>query len=287
MNRTKFPTNPITTYPINQEPIVLSKPLLDKLLLEPNPADLIGLYCFYYYTAKWQNTNRPKATINYTSTGIRWGNDKVRAVKKRLKQLKLIEDITVRNELGRITGHYVKVNFIWKSNTIEDTLHHPMDFTKAGILPGLAKPDINALSTNNKNALNTIILPADFPRFWKLYPKKVDKGKALTSWNKLCNKKDRPTFKEIKSAIIRQKRSERWQDPKYIPHPTTWLNQSRWLDDPAEMKLYEHKQNNYPKYYIRYGTRWDRAEDGEYRNSAGQKLAREEYTDHNGKILMQ
>lgn len=83
------------------------------------------------------------------------------------------------------------------------------------------------------------IIPTQFDLFWELYPKKNDKGKALTSWNKICNKipKDRPTWKEIKKAIKAQIKTERWQDKKFIPHPTTWLNQSRWLDDPKEMGI--------------------------------------------------
>ena len=29
------------------------------------------------------------------------------------------------------------------------------------------------------------------------------------------------------------------EQTEFIPHPTTWLNQQRWLDDPAEMKSYD------------------------------------------------
>jgi hypothetical protein len=84
-----------------------------------------------------------------------------------------------------------------------------------------------------------LITPSMFEKFWKLYPKKVDKGRAKTKWEKLCSKKDRPTWKEIKKAILAQRKSERWQRTEFIPHPTTWLNQQRWLDDPAEMKSYD------------------------------------------------
>ena len=42
--------------------------------------------------------------------------------------------------------------------------------------------------------------------------------------------------------MLCQKRSDRWQDKKYIPAPTPWLNQRRWLDDPGEMKSYSKKE---------------------------------------------
>ncbi len=82
------------------------------------------------------------------------------------------------------------------------------------------------------------ITPTMFEKFWKLYPRKVDKGRAKTKWEQICSKKDRPTWKEIKKAILAQRKSERWQRTEFIPHPTTWLNQQRWLDDPEEMKNY-------------------------------------------------
>lgn len=76
-----------------------------------------------------------------------------------------------------------------------------------------------------------------FDQFWQLYPRKVDKGKTKTRWEQLCNKQkdERPIWREIETAIIKQKQTPRWSDPRFIPHPTTWLNQQRWLDDPAEM----------------------------------------------------
>jgi len=89
----------------------------------------------------------------------------------------------------------------------------------------------------HNNSSDGNITPSQFESFWKAYPRKIDKGKAKTRWEKICNKpaKERPTWKQIRLAIHEQKKTERWQDPKYIPHPTTWLNQQRWLDDPKEM----------------------------------------------------
>lgn len=89
------------------------------------------------------------------------------------------------------------------------------------------------------------ITPSLFDEFWTLYPKKADKGKAKTSWNKICNKPptNRPSWNEIKIAITEQSKTDRWANKKYIPNPTTWLNNQRWLDDPAEMCDW----NNEPK----------------------------------------
>jgi len=148
-------------YSIKEEPIILPKSLLDVILACSNPADLLGLYCFYYYTAKWQGTNQPKATTAYAAKGLNWGEDKLRRVKGRLRELGLIEDIIAHGEDNRVTGHYIKINFIWKADTTK-SISHPRCFqeggTKAtlGVFPGLGKYGGNALSTNNKeNALST------------------------------------------------------------------------------------------------------------------------------------
>jgi len=82
---------------------------------------------------------------------------------------------------------------------------------------------------------NKPITEKGFDRFWKHYPKKADKGKTLTKWKKLCRTKNKPGIITILWAIERQKHTDRWKRG-YIPNPTTWLNQQRWLDDPAQMR---------------------------------------------------
>ena len=37
-------------------------------------------------------------------------------------------------------------------------------------------------------------------------------------------------FQKMLSALVDQKRSEQWQNPKFIPHASTWLNGERWND---------------------------------------------------------
>jgi uncharacterized protein YdaU (DUF1376 family) len=113
--------------------------------------------------------------------------------------------------------------------------------------------DSSAKNENDKNPeLNRkrdgLITPELFDDFWEFYPRKDVKGKAKTSWDKLCKKgKDRPTWIEIKKALRSQIESEQWQTKKFIPMPATWINQNRWLDDPKLMiafKKEEPKPNN-------------------------------------------
>ena len=73
-----------------------------------------------------------------------------------------------------------------------------------------------------------------FSAFWKAYPKKVGKGAAEKSFNKI--KPSAELLSTILSAIEKQKQSEQWQKDggQYIPGAQRWLNEKRWEDEPGE-----------------------------------------------------
>lgn len=100
-------------------------------------------------------------------------------------------------------------------------------------------------SESESSSCQQKIIPSQFGEFWNLYPKKVDKGKALTSWERLCRKpkNQRPSLPDIVDAISAQNQTDRWRKG-YIPMPSTWLNQQRWLDDPNEMQDWNKKPGN-------------------------------------------
>lgn len=88
-----------------------------------------------------------------------------------------------------------------------------------------------------------LITPKLFDAFWAMYPnKKGSKGKTRSLWIKLCMVKSKnklvPTWIEVRRAIKRQIKSERWKEG-FIPLSSTWLNQTRWIDDPSEMKSFK------------------------------------------------
>ena len=144
-------------YDVNQEPIVTSKATFDILLKQDQPSDLIALYHFYYYTAKWQQTNHAKATTPYVANGLKWSEPRVRKNKKVLIALGLIEDITKKDPITKsITGHYIKVNFIWH---LPERNPHYANANSVGILGAntLQTNNINTLQTNKEERLNYIV----------------------------------------------------------------------------------------------------------------------------------
>lgn len=73
--------------------------------------------------------------------------------------------------------------------------------------------------------------PADFETFWEQYPNKKAKARALKAWLALGPSPELQST--ILAAIARQKTGRDWvkDGGRYIPHPSTWLNDDGWMDE--------------------------------------------------------
>lgn len=77
-----------------------------------------------------------------------------------------------------------------------------------------------------------------FSRFWSVYPNKVKKSVAEKSWVKI--NPDNALTDRIIADVEQRKRTEWAGDgARFIPHPTTYLNQRRWEDETAPMERKE------------------------------------------------
>lgn len=70
-----------------------------------------------------------------------------------------------------------------------------------------------------------------FEAFWQSYPNKKGKGQAAKAFRSAIARADRKRFLEGYKAFLRVSEGK---DKKYIPHPSTWLNGDRWLDEHDE-----------------------------------------------------
>ena len=139
--------------------IILTKPTIDRFLKEKNCAELMALYTFYYYTAKWQRTNQPRCTTSYVAKALHWKEDKVRKVKKQLADMGLVEDVQDRDKnTNKIIGHYVSVKFIFKQETEENikkaTLPQKVECGIEGRQMLKENSNKNALSNGNFSTLH-------------------------------------------------------------------------------------------------------------------------------------
>ena len=66
----------------------------------------------------------------------------------------------------------------------------------------------------------------NFEQFYAAYPKHVAKIAAEKAYAKALKQ---ATHAEIMAALEKQKPN--FPEPKFIPHPASWLNAGRWLDE--------------------------------------------------------
>jgi len=137
--------------------IFISKQTLDMVLRQKtrHVADMIALLNFYYYTALWQNTNQPCASLTYVAKGLKWGRDKVRAVRSLLLKLRLIEHVrTVDSQTGKVVGWYIRLSYF-----------HPTDSPEGGFHQRVDSKATNALRSVSTNALRSVTLKGKGRRF--------------------------------------------------------------------------------------------------------------------------
>ena len=84
-----------------------------------------------------------------------------------------------------------------------------------------------------------------FDDFWQMYPRKTDKKKAKSAWDKI-KPNDDLAIKIITNVSNRLASGEWVKGSQYIPHPTTYLNGSRWEDEaqaPDDNRTDREKRN--------------------------------------------
>lgn len=92
-------------------------------------------------------------------------------------------------------------------------------------------PQGDERGTDSSSDLGAGKYPTAFEAFWAAYPRKVGKGAALKAWRRISAPAS--ALPAMLTSLEWQRESEQWQRDggQYIPHPATWLNQSRWEDE--------------------------------------------------------
>ncbi len=143
----------------------------------------------------------------------RWGWRSISKVEGYLKLLEKEEMIMRENKthIGRITI----CNYELYQN-VEDTGKDKLKTVKR------QKRNKETRGEKNHDQIN---------RIYQVYPRKVGKKVALKKIEAALNEVDANTLYEITkkyaTAVV-------GKDKKFIPHPSTWFGQGRYLDDPSE-----------------------------------------------------
>ena len=134
----------------------------------------------------------------------------------------------------------------WQQTTTGQTTDKPQsDHQKTAGRVEKSRVEKSRVEIGCKPPISPDAVSERFTLFWKAYPKKVGKGAAEKTWKKI--KPTAELFNTIMAAIDAAKASEQWQreNGRYIPNPTTWLNQRRWEDElPAAAPLYSQPQTS-------------------------------------------
>lgn len=126
-----------------------------------------------------------------------------------------------RDDAGRLQG---------TSYTITDPAQTPSSEPKSDF-PTLAEPTEaepphkKTIPSEDQRTSCSADAEQAFEEFWKAYPRKVGKLKARKAYAQALKQ---ATSAEILAALS----VTVWDDnPKYRPHPTSWLNAGRWMDE--------------------------------------------------------
>lgn len=177
------------------------------------------LFCLADYSdEEWSCFPSISQIARYTSQGEKTVRDHLDA----LEADGIITRIRHRREDGTL-GRYRF--FIQRRNL-------PLDSLTSGEKQPKPAADLATHIPHNNPHISSLRsdIEQDFEEFWKSYPNKVKKQKALTAYKKAREKADALTLLKGLNAYIHNK--PEWQA---WCHPSTWLSDNRWNDEPAEI----------------------------------------------------
>ena len=113
--------------------------------------------------------------------------------------------------------------------------NHPVD---NGLL--LNKDKNTKQREEHKNLRASDDAPSRFDEFWSIYPRKKDKARARTVWLKCqCDNLADMLINDVRNRINNE---AQWQNTQFIPHPATYLRNSRWEDDVTPIPQTKNKE---------------------------------------------
>lgn len=163
-----------------------------------------------------------------------WSRGKVRRFLNWLFEQKMVQQVVQQTvqQKSKITTHLKIINY--DSYQLHGTTDDTIDSTSNGHQTDIKRyrKKLNKINNTNKNK---DIYISQFEIFFKNYPKRVGKKKALESFIKL--KPSNGMYEKILKSLEDHKKCKQWQDPEYIPMPASWLNQRRFDDELPKQEL--------------------------------------------------
>lgn len=115
--------------------------------------------------------------------------------------------------------------------------HRNAHMTVPSPSPSTPSPSTPSSSPSTKRKI-LLCNPDGFARFWEVYPKKKNKGRAERAWNKI-QPQNGLAETIVASVIDHIQNDQQWEEYQYIPFPEAYLNAKGWED----VILFTHKES--------------------------------------------
>lgn len=129
-----------------------------------------------------------------------------RTVRRSLKWLSENNMVDIKPKLGTSNRYIVRVD-----STVDTSDHPPR----------------TSMTSNTKDY--TKLYDHEFENWWNIYPRKVNKYQAKIKYRS-ARKKYAKDLLEKTTEFFSQVCTQQGTEERFIPHPSTWLNQKRFLD---------------------------------------------------------
>ena len=170
-------------------------------------------------------------SVNGITEIVKESRNTVNEIMRELEKFKYLKRKAIRTDKGTIIDWQYDI-YEKPHTNYQDMENQDIDYQDMDNCIQVNTNIINNL--NNKELNNKKIYKDKFLEFWEAYPKKLNKSKTEEWFIK--NKPDNDLLNEMLTKLEMFKQSESWlkDDGKFIPYPTTWLNQKRWEDEIEE-----------------------------------------------------
>ncbi len=138
-------------------------------------------------------------------------------------------------------GRFPRPDGTWnyKQSIIRESLANPREPSRT-LAPGTGEQ-------GNRGTVSTSSADADgesedtFAAWWSLYPRKVGKGQAVKAYRSALKK---ATADALAAAVVAQASMLMAKGVDFCPHPATWLNGERWLDETSATAPIERRERS-------------------------------------------
>ncbi|WP_441260819.1 helix-turn-helix transcriptional regulator [Bradyrhizobium sp. 521_C7_N1_3] len=125
-----------------------------------------------------------------------------------------------RQESARVTGNPLP------PNPLNEPLEEPIELRNSLQL------DLVDEDSRRRDPESPSYTDSDFEKWWAQVPRKVAKGAAAMLYRHIVDKGE-ATPGQLMAGMLRYAAEVANREQRYIAHPSTWLSQGRWSDEPA------------------------------------------------------